>query len=358
MNENVFLDGLNGFVENEIRRPDDVYSGAIEIAPLAVSVCPIYFVIDTSDSMVNRMGILNKAMEESLARLAYWQNEEPDPVLKVAVLAFSSGCRWVTPELVPVEDMVWADLTAGGVTDLGAALDALEAKMKNREPLGENAGKLPPVVVFAIDGEPSGLVELQMEQLWATPAYKNATKVAISMGDLGKADFLTKLVGSQEGIFVASDDRDIPNAVYEGITYVLYHYGVSATMGAIRDPDDGVVGAPLEPPVICPTVVDNDYGRAKCKLLKSIRKAIADANHIPYEITECHSQGHCNGACSVCDKEAEEFSKLLTRRAAAGQTIVMPATDTSLLDEFLPKKSSDDPFPPEDNTVGGWMASW
>ena len=76
----------------------------------------------------------------------------------------------------------------------------------------------------------------------------------------------------------------------------------------------------------------------KSAILKTIRKAIADANNIPYEITECTSKGHCNGACPACDQEAQELSQLINSYVSAGKPVIIPSSETTLLDAYLPPK--------------------
>jgi hypothetical protein len=42
-------------------------------------------------------------------------------------------------------------------------------------------------------------------------------------------------------------------------------------------------------------------GKSICKVLKAIRKQVADANDIKYEPRECHHQGDCRGTCPACE---------------------------------------------------------
>ena len=50
-----------------------------------------------------------------------------------------------------------------------------------------------------------------------------------------------------------------------------------------------------------------DRGKRMCKTLKELRKRIADANGIPYEIEECPHTGPCPGTCPKCEMELEEL---------------------------------------------------
>ena len=44
-------------------------------------------------------------------------------------------------------------------------------------------------------------------------------------------------------------------------------------------------------------------GKSTCKLLKSIRQQIADANGISYQPIECDHKGDCAGTCPACEEE-------------------------------------------------------
>ena len=131
------------------------------------------------------------------------------------------------------------------------------------------------------------------------------------------------------------------------------------------DPSDDWVGliAPLkgdvcpseddesDVPIIAPSVVDNCNGHRKCELLKKIRKNIADANGIPYEISECTNKGPCAGTCPYCDAEAADLRKKLEEKAKAGAQVVFPQIDTvGLLDQFDEDVSEG----ADSDELGGW----
>lgn len=63
------------------------------------------------------------------------------------------------------------------------------------------------------------------------------------------------------------------------------------------------------------------YGKKVCQSLKVVRKQIADANEIPYEITECHHEGDCRGTCPKCESELRYIENQLNIRRAAGKAI-------------------------------------
>ena len=52
-------------------------------------------------------------------------------------------------------------------------------------------------------------------------------------------------------------------------------------------------------------------GKSTCKLLKSIRQQIADANGISYQPIECHHKGDCAGTCPACEEEIRYLEREL-----------------------------------------------
>ena len=59
-------------------------------------------------------------------------------------------------------------------------------------------------------------------------------------------------------------------------------------------------------------------GRSTCKLLKSIRQQIADANGISYRPKECQHKGDCAGTCPACEEEIRYLERELKARKGNG----------------------------------------
>ena len=59
-------------------------------------------------------------------------------------------------------------------------------------------------------------------------------------------------------------------------------------------------------------------GRSTCKLLKSIRQQIADANGISYRPKECQHKGDCSGTCPACEAEIRYLERELKARKGNG----------------------------------------
>lgn len=66
-------------------------------------------------------------------------------------------------------------------------------------------------------------------------------------------------------------------------------------------------------------------GKAKCEVMKEIRKQIAAANDIEYNTRECKFQGECSGTCPLCEQELAYLTEEIRKRKAAGMTVDLDA---------------------------------
>lgn len=62
-------------------------------------------------------------------------------------------------------------------------------------------------------------------------------------------------------------------------------------------------------------------GKSTCRILKEIRRQIAEANDISYITSECQYQGDCAGTCPHCEEEVRYLEQQLERRRRAGKAI-------------------------------------
>jgi hypothetical protein len=70
---------------------------------------------------------LNFAVKEALPAMRKEADENPNAQVFVRALRFSKGAEWINSDPVPVEQFQWADLPAGGPTDMGKALSMVDA---------------------------------------------------------------------------------------------------------------------------------------------------------------------------------------------------------------------------------------
>ena len=64
-------------------------------------------------------------------------------------------------------------------------------------------------------------------------------------------------------------------------------------------------------------------GKQTCKILKDIRRQIAEANDIEFITSECQYQGDCLGTCPKCESEVRYLEQQLERKRMAGKAITI-----------------------------------
>ena len=166
---------------------------------IARKTLPIIYVIDTSGSMTGtRIAAVNQAMNETIEVLKEVSAKNPTAELKIGVLQFASGASWVTSEdeLVFMDDFFWNDLSAGGVTDLGAALDELFKKLSRSAFFNSEVGYKVPVLIFMSDGGPtddykSALRKIADNNKW----FKASTKICLAIDDESDVEVLQEIAG-------------------------------------------------------------------------------------------------------------------------------------------------------------------
>jgi len=159
----------------------------------------LFFIIDTSGSMAGtKIGSVNTAIREVIPELMGIGGSDVD--LKIAVLTFSSGFRWLYPVPIPVDTFQWNNLNADGSTDLGSALKELSAKMSKDAFLGAPSGSVAPAIFLMSDGEPTDDYFEGIETIKKNNWYKYAIRVAVAIGEDANIEELAKFTGNKEAV--------------------------------------------------------------------------------------------------------------------------------------------------------------
>lgn len=72
-------------------------------------------------------------------------------------------------------------------------------------------------------------------------------------------------------------------------------------------------------------------GKSKCKILKDIRREIAERNDIEFLTSECKFQGECSGTCPKCESEVRYLEQELAKRQNAGKAIAVAGIAAALM---------------------------
>lgn len=72
-------------------------------------------------------------------------------------------------------------------------------------------------------------------------------------------------------------------------------------------------------------------GKQTCKILKDIRRQIAEANDIEFITSECQYQGDCLGTCPKCEAEVRYLEQQLERRRIIGKAVTVLGISAGLV---------------------------
>lgn len=176
---------------------------------------PLHFFVlaDCSGSMAadGKMQALNNAMRETIPHLVEVADANPHAMVLVRVLAFSTGARWHVDAPTPVEEFQWADLTADGYTDLGAALDLLAGELSS-PPMEERA--LPPAIVLVSDGMPTDDYRVAYNALVDEAWGARSVRLAVGIGRDADREMLNGFVSSEElGAVTANNPEQLAHMI-------------------------------------------------------------------------------------------------------------------------------------------------
>ena len=159
----------------------------------------LFLLIDTSGSMEGeKIGIINNTIREVIPELRDIGGADVD--LKIAVLSFSSGCKWLYAEPVSVDTFQWNNMEANGVTDLGSALEELNSKMSKDKFLKAPSASVAPAIFLLSDGQPTDDYESALKNLQKNNWYKYAIRIAIAIGLDADKTVLAKFTGNKEAV--------------------------------------------------------------------------------------------------------------------------------------------------------------
>ena len=168
----------------------------------------IFYVLDTSGSMEGaKISALNHAVEETIEALKTLAKSNGDAKLKVTVMEFNTGYKWVTlngPEDLE-EDFEYEYLEAGGLTDIGAALTELNSKLSRHAFLNSITGALMPVIIFMTDGYATDDYEKALEEIRKNRWFARGTKIGFALGDDPDVKMLSSVVGNSEAVIKTTD---------------------------------------------------------------------------------------------------------------------------------------------------------
>lgn len=77
-------------------------------------------------------------------------------------------------------------------------------------------------------------------------------------------------------------------------------------------------------------------GKQTCKILKEIRRQIAEANGIEFVTSECRYKGDCLGTCPKCEAEVRYLEQQLRARSIAGKAVALVGISAASIAMLMP----------------------
>lgn len=72
-------------------------------------------------------------------------------------------------------------------------------------------------------------------------------------------------------------------------------------------------------------------GKQTCKILKEIRRQIAEANDIEFITSECRYKGDCLGTCPKCEAEVRYLEQQLHTRSLSGKAVAIAGISAGVI---------------------------
>ena len=138
------------------------------------------------------------AIEDVIPEIKDISENNADAQIKIAVLEFSDGAKWITPKPVPAEDFHWDYLNASGLTDFGDACSCLNEKLSRNAFMSEITGSFAPAIFLLSDGEPTDDFIDRLDDLWKNNWFRKAIKVAVAIGDDANTEVLADFTGDSD----------------------------------------------------------------------------------------------------------------------------------------------------------------
>lgn len=184
--------------------------------PMARRQLHYIWILDCSGSMkaAGKIQALNTALAEALPLLRSAAEENVTADVLVRVVAFSDGARWHVGEPTPVEQFRMPPVTAGGLTDLGAALELVATGLAS-PPMPERA--LAPVLTLVSDGQPTDDFRTGLRALLDSRWGSRSVRLAIAIGHDADRDVLQEFIGHGKGIVPVQANS--PEAVIDAIRW-------------------------------------------------------------------------------------------------------------------------------------------
>lgn len=208
-------------------------SDLLSAVPIPRRTMVLFFLVDTSGSMTgDKIGAVNEAIREVIPEIKEISAENADAQIKIAVLDFSSGARWLYEKPIESDQFIWNNLEAGGLTDMGLGFKMLNEKLSRTQFMADAIGSYAPAIFMMSDGAPTDDYKKELAELRKNKWFKVAIKVAVAIGADANMEILKEFTGNDECVLTVRS----PEALRKMIRFA------SVTASQIGSKSSGVGG--------------------------------------------------------------------------------------------------------------------
>ena len=176
------------------------------------------WIADCSGSMGGeKIESLNYAIRQTIPDMRREADANPNANLIVRAIKFSDSAAWHIANATDIEQFNWIDLTAGGVTAMGAALELVSKELAS---FRTDTRGLPPVLVLLTDGQPTDNFKGGLDALLGVPWGKKAVRIAIAIGRDADISVLEEFTGNKELVLEAKNPQTLINFIKWASTIV------------------------------------------------------------------------------------------------------------------------------------------
>lgn len=182
---------------------------------------PIIFVLDASGSMAgDKIRAVNTAMA---AVKDIFSSMNCTESVQIGVISFSSKFKWITNEMVDISTYEHVDMNAGGLTDLGSAIEELGKRMTPQDLLCDMDGGISkPIVIFMSDGIPTDDWERKLEEAEKNPWFSKSVRMSIVVGDDADESVMDRLTDHSARCVCIQTPEEII-----GVLKSIFYYSVA-----------------------------------------------------------------------------------------------------------------------------------
>ena len=190
--------------------------------PMAQRPLHIIYILDCSSSMNEdgKIQMLNTGIRETIPAIIDKSKENANVEVLVRVIKFSNGAQWHIADPTPIEDFIWEDLTANGVTEMGKAF-SMVAEQLETPPM--ESRMLPPVLLLISDGMPTDDYKIGLKELMDKKWGQKSVRLSIGIGSGDKVDYsvLKRFNGGEIDPFKVEEPEKIKEYIKLSSTIAL-----------------------------------------------------------------------------------------------------------------------------------------